>query len=186
MATVISSVPPKNFLVKRSDEFNATEGTLSFSKPYRSKNSRKLRALVTFTPRKSVFDISNEASGMNEFRVRSCVAKQAPVLSLTFCTTKGFYSLFWVSIFLWTLRTYITSIETNGSPLNLRFATMFSQDAVTLAISDLVLVLSTGICVPIAKAISKGWIRYYWTGLLLQHLLQTTILFTAITWTFNR
>lgn len=105
---------------------------------------------------------------------------------MIFENAKGFYSLFWVSIFLWTLRTYITSIEASGSPLNLRFATMFSQDAVTLAISDLVLVLSTGLCVPFAMAISRGWIRYYWTGLVLQHLLQTTILFTAIKWTFNR
>lgn len=102
------------------------------------------------------------------------------------CDPKGFYSLFWVSIFIWTIRTYITSIETSGVPLKLDFATMFSQDAVTLAISDFFLVLSTGLCVPFAKAISRGWIRYYWIGLVLQHLLQTTILFTTITWTFNR
>ena len=71
-------------------------------------------------------------------------------------------------------------------PLNLDFATMFSQDAVTLATSDFFLVLSTGLCVPFAKALSRGWISYYWSGLVLQHVLQTTILFTTITWTFNR
>ena len=63
---------------------------------------------------------------------------------------------------------------------------MFSQDAITLALSDAVLVLSTGICVPFAMAIKNGWIRYYWIGLILQHLLQTSLLFGAITWTFNR
>ena len=63
---------------------------------------------------------------------------------------------------------------------------MFSQDAITLALSDAFLVLSTGICVPFAMAIKNGWIRYYWTGLILQHLLQTSLLFGAITWTFNR
>ena len=63
---------------------------------------------------------------------------------------------------------------------------MFSQDAVTLALSDAVLVLSTGICVPFALALKNGWIRYHWTGVILQHLLQTTILFSAISWTFNR
>lgn len=63
---------------------------------------------------------------------------------------------------------------------------MFSQDAITLALSDAFLVLTTGICVPFAKALQKGWIRYYWTGMILQHLLQTTILFGAIYWTFNR
>ncbi|KXN87421.1 putative sterol O-acyltransferase 1 [Leucoagaricus sp. SymC.cos] len=169
MATVISSSPPKEtgFLErKRIDKFNSTEGTLFVSKPYRSKDSRKLRALITFTPRKSVFDTTNETSGVNEFR--------------------GFYTLFWVSIFIWTVRTYINSIEAYGVPLNLDFAMTFSQDAVTLAISDFFLVMSTGFCVPFAKALSRGWIPYYWVGLTLQHILQTTILFTTITWTFNR
>lgn len=63
---------------------------------------------------------------------------------------------------------------------------MFSKDARTLALSDAVLVLSTGICVPFAKAVSKGWIKYYWTGVVLQHALQTFTLFAAIKWTFNR
>ena len=99
---------------------------------------------------------------------------------------QGFFTLFWISMFLFTLRTYITSMETNGYPLNFAFATMFSRDAVTLAISDAMLVLTTSLCVPFAKAISKGWIRYYWSGVVLQHALQTLVLFTAVTWTFNR
>jgi sterol O-acyltransferase len=89
-------------------------------------------------------------------------------------------------MFLFTVSTYINSVEKNGYPLNFAFATMLSKDAVTLAISDAVLVLTTGLCVPFAKAISKGWIRYYWTGVALQHILQTLVLFTAVTWTFNR
>lgn len=84
------------------------------------------------------------------------------------------------------MQTYVRSIETSGRPLNLHFATLLSQDAITLAFSDAILVLSTGICVPFAKALKNGWIRYYWTGVVLQHLLQTTILFGAISWTFNR
>jgi hypothetical protein len=89
-------------------------------------------------------------------------------------------------MFLFTVRTYIRSIETEGHALNLRFATMFSRDAITLAISDAVLVATTGLCVPFAKALSSGWIKYQWTGLIVQHLFQTTILVIAITWTFNR
>jgi sterol O-acyltransferase len=100
--------------------------------------------------------------------------------------TQGFFTLFWISIFIWAIRTYIRSIETEGAPLNLRFATMLSQDAWTLALSDAVLVLSTGICVPFARAVSQGWIKYYWIGAIIQHLLQTFILFAAIKWTFNR
>ncbi|KAH9019150.1 MBOAT, membrane-bound O-acyltransferase family-domain-containing protein [Lactarius hengduanensis] len=135
-------------------------------KSSRSQYSKKLKEAVAFVLRRSHFDIENERSSTNEFR--------------------GFFTLFWISLFIFTVRTYVRSIEKHGAPLNLRFATMFSKDARTLALSDAVLVLSTGICVPFAKAVSKGWIRYYWTGVVLRHALQTFILFAAIKWTFNR
>ncbi|KAF9477584.1 hypothetical protein BDN70DRAFT_861561 [Pholiota conissans] len=151
---------------KASGGFETSTGTLYVSKPYRSKASKKLRALITFAPRKSVFDITNDRSSSNEFR--------------------GFFSLFWISIFIFSIQTYVRSIETSGRPLNLDFATMFSQDAITLALSDAFLVLSTGICVPFALAMKNRWIRYYWAGVILQHLLQTSILVGAISWTFNR
>jgi hypothetical protein len=50
--------------------FTTTEGTLRVSKPFRSRSTKKLRAMVTFEPRKTHFDTTNEASGTNEFRVR--------------------------------------------------------------------------------------------------------------------
>ncbi|GLB41942.1 putative sterol O-acyltransferase [Lyophyllum shimeji] len=158
------STPVKNR--PESEAFKTSEGTLYVSKPYRPKASKKLRALITFAPRKSHFDISNESSGTNEFR--------------------GFFSLFWISIFIFTIRAYVQGIESSGRPLNLALATMFSQDAIMLAISDLVLVLSTCVCLPLAYAMKKRWIRYYWTGMIIQHVLQSSILAGAITWTFNR
>lgn len=89
-------------------------------------------------------------------------------------------------MFLLAIRTYVHSIETNGYILNFGFASRFSEDAITLAVTDAVLVSSTLICVPFAKAISKDWIQYYWTGVILQHIWQTSVLFIAITWTFDR
>ncbi|KAI9451689.1 MBOAT, membrane-bound O-acyltransferase family-domain-containing protein [Lactarius psammicola] len=152
---------------KVTDHVIATNGSSGYVlKTSRSPYSKKLKAAVAFVPRLSHFDIENERSSTNEFR--------------------GFFTLFWISLFIWTVRTYVRSIERHGAPLNLQFATMFSKDARTLALSDAVLVLSTGICVPFAKAVSKGWIKYYWTGVVLQHALQTFILFAAIKWTFNR
>ena len=63
---------------------------------------------------------------------------------------------------------------------------MITSDGLTLAISDAILVLNTGLCVPFAKAVAKGWIRYYYTGLIIQHLWQCAVLAIAVTWTFNR
>jgi hypothetical protein len=67
----------------KSDGFETSTGTLYVSKPYRSKSSKKLRAQITFYPRSSAFDINNEHSGSNEFRVRSCLdlIHQALILS---------------------------------------------------------------------------------------------------------
>ncbi|PIL25136.1 hypothetical protein GSI_13025 [Ganoderma sinense ZZ0214-1] len=141
-------------------------GAVYVSPPYRSSAQKKLRAMVTFAPRKSLFDISNETSTSNQFR--------------------GFFTLFWISLFLFTVRTYVRSMETHGWPLNFEFASMITSDGLTLALSDAVLVLNTGLCVPFAKAVSKGWVNYHWAGLVIQHLWQCAVLFVAITWTFNR
>lgn len=82
MATVISS-PPNDTEKKQAEKFNKTEGTLYISKPYRTKDSRKLQALITFTPRKSAFDISNEVSGVNEFRVSNLFHLSTPFIELS-------------------------------------------------------------------------------------------------------
>ena len=44
-------------------------GTYVF-KPFRSPKSKKLKTAVVFVPRLSHFDIENEQSNKNEFRVR--------------------------------------------------------------------------------------------------------------------
>ena len=90
-------------------------------------------------------------------------------------------------MFLFTVRTYVRSLETSGKAMSLEFAKyMFSEDTITLFVSDGVLVLSTIVCVLFAKAVASGWIKYYHTGTILQHLWQTAVLFIAITWAFHR
>jgi sterol O-acyltransferase len=61
-----TKTPPNGNL---TEGFKTTDGTIYVSKPFRSKNSKKLRALITFKPRSSAFDTTNESSGTNEFRV---------------------------------------------------------------------------------------------------------------------
>ena len=165
--------------------FETADGTIRVSKPYRSRSTKKLRALVTFEPRKSAFDISNENSITNEFRV-SFHEVYYLQQSVPDAGRQGFFTLFWTSIFIFAVQTFIHGIETIGRPLDLKFATLFSRHAVALAISDAVLVLSTTLAVPFAIALKKGWIRYYWTGVIIQHIYQTIILFSAIKWTFDR
>jgi hypothetical protein len=68
--TAQSKTSPTAISYKASGGFETSTGTLYVSKPYRSTTSKKLRALITFAPRKSVFDINNDRSSTNEFRVR--------------------------------------------------------------------------------------------------------------------
>ncbi|EUC59627.1 O-acyltransferase [Rhizoctonia solani AG-3 Rhs1AP] len=146
---------------KSGSDIHTEDGTIHVQ-PYRQPNTKQLRAVITFTPRSSAF----EASGSDPFR--------------------GFYSLFWISMVLLLVRTYVNNFFQNGYPLSMVFATLFTRDAKTLAISDAVLVCSTFICVPFVKALQKGYIRYYYTGQIILHIYQAITLALAIQWTFNR
>jgi hypothetical protein len=146
---------------KGGSDIQTQDGTIHVQ-PYRQANSKQLRAVISFTPRSSAF----EASGSDPFR--------------------GFYSLFWISMFLLLLRTYVNNFVQNGYPLSMVFATLFTRDATTLALSDAVLVGSTFICVPFIHAIQKGYIRYYYTGQTILHIYHIVMLSLAIRWTFTR
>lgn len=91
-----------------------------------------------------------------------------------------------MSLFLFAVQAFVSSLEINGYALSFAFAAMFSRDAVVLALSDAVLVLASAICVPFARGVNKGWIKYYWVGVTLQHTFQTFVLLAVITWTYHR
>lgn len=83
--TVSSSMQLRNqILHDKGGTLETQQGTLYVSKPYRSKATKKLRAMVAFVPRNSYFDLSNDASAKDDFR--------------------GFFTLFWISLLILTLR----------------------------------------------------------------------------------
>lgn len=149
----------------KSGGFPTAGGTLYVSKPFKTDKHKKPRAVISFVPRNSTFD-PQDTRNPNEFR--------------------GFFTLFWISLFLLVVQNYIVSFEKHGYPIEMAFAAMFSRHALTLALSDAVLVLSTGFSVPFAIALKKGWITYYPVGVIIQHTFQTLVLLVAVTWTFNR
>lgn len=136
---------------------------LSTLNQYRpSKDSKQLLAKLTFVPRASAL----ESSGHDAFR--------------------GFYTLFWISVGILMIRTYVTSFDQTGYPLSLSFAALFSKDALTLALSDGVLVASTALSVPFVKLMVDGYIPYATLGVAIQHLYQGLMLGVAVKWTFDR
>ena len=127
-----------------------------------SKSRKRMRAIVSFKPRKSRFDRFNESSSTDQFR--------------------GFFTLFWVCLALFVLNTSYTSFASTGQVLSMTFATLFSKDAWMLALSDGVLIASLFLCVPFAKVCRQGWLRYWPTAVFLQHLWQSAMLFVVIKW----
>ncbi|KIS66357.1 uncharacterized protein UMAG_05355 [Mycosarcoma maydis] len=127
-----------------------------------SKARKKMRAVVSFRPRQSHFDRFNETSSRDQFR--------------------GFFTLFWVCLALFVLNTSYTSFASTGQVLSLTFATLFSKDAWMLALSDGVLIASLFICVPFAKVCRSGWVRYWPTAVVFQHLWQAALLGAVIKW----
>ncbi|KAK0548122.1 Sterol O-acyltransferase 2 (Sterol-ester synthase 2) [Tilletia horrida] len=133
--------------------------------PASRRRGKKMRTLVSFRARESHFDRFNTVSSGDQFR--------------------GFYTLFWIGMFLTMLNTFYTSWTHSGQLVSLTFAELFSKDAIVLAISDGVMVGSTFICVPFAKALHRGW--KYWPHLIwFQHCWQALMLGAVIKWTHFR
>lgn len=153
-------------------EYSSSTGQITLRPvPAKGGDPRRIRLVRSrrthFEPRISPFDRHNKTSAEDTFR--------------------GFFSLFWIVIAVGGARTIYRRIaETGGVLGGWRFAALISEDAWALALSDAVLVGSTLLCVPFAKLVAGGWIRYHYTGLVLQHVAQTLYLGIAVRWTFHR
>nr|XP_019049785.1 sterol O-acyltransferase [Kwoniella bestiolae CBS 10118]OCF28715.1 sterol O-acyltransferase [Kwoniella bestiolae CBS 10118] len=153
-------------LSKTKDNVINTPGGIIHVRPYRSSSNAQLKAVLSFTPRVSSLDRTNERSQTDEFR--------------------GFFVLFWIGLALLFLRTSMQSWEENRTPLSWTFGRLITGDALVLAISDILMVLTMFVCVPFVKGLQNRWYRYHWTGLILQHTFQTIYLGTAVWWGWHR
>ena len=148
---------------KKGTTISTSDGTLHVQ-PFRKSGSKQLRALVTFVPRPSHF--GSQEAGSDQFR--------------------GFFTLFWMFLALFSIRTFVQSQDATGSLLSLQFATLLSEDLLGLMLSEVVLFSGSLLAVPLVKAIQHGWIKYEWTGVAIQHTYQTLMLAGAVKWTFDR
>ncbi|CDR46911.1 hypothetical protein NBRC10512_003697 [Rhodotorula toruloides] len=152
--------------------FSSTTNSITLRPiPARGGDPKKIKVLRSrrthFAPRTSHFDRHNLTSASDPFR--------------------GLYTLFWIVIFVGALKTvYHRFAEQGGWGGEWRFAALISRDGWVLAVSDAVLVSASLLCVPYAKLLVHGWIRYHGAGVIIQHICQTLYLAIAIRWTFHR
>ncbi|KAJ9121020.1 hypothetical protein QFC24_005001 [Naganishia onofrii] len=135
-------------------------------RPYRSTSTSQLKAMITFTPRASGLDRHNVKAATDPFW--------------------GFYTLFWIGLFLVLCRAVVHSWETSRTLLSFTFGRLITRDGWVLAVSDFIMVASMFVCVPFVKGLKNGTYRYYWTGAIIQHLWQTAFLGIVIWWGWYR
>ncbi|KLJ11390.1 sterol O-acyltransferase [Blastomyces silverae] len=87
----------------------------------------------------------------------------------------GFFSLFWVSLFIMVMTTVVRNIKDTGYPLRVQVWSLLSANVWQLALCDIVMVSSTALALPFHLVIrkSKGWLRWLNGGMILQSCFQT-------------
>ncbi|OJD26168.1 hypothetical protein ACJ73_02461 [Blastomyces percursus] len=88
----------------------------------------------------------------------------------------GFFSLFWVSLFIMVMTTVVRNIKDTGYPLRVQVWSLLSANVWQLALCDIVMVSSTALSLPLHLVIrkSKGWLRWLNGGMVLQSCFQTS------------
>ncbi|KAE9394759.1 hypothetical protein BT96DRAFT_978389 [Gymnopus androsaceus JB14] len=124
-----------------SGGFQTSDGTLYVSKPFKSKSSKKLRAVITFAPRQSTFDINNESSGAKVKTANMLNDESGPIIRYT--TTSSIYHLRWLSALVkitknayarWFQLGHKTAFGEEYDPS--RYCELVEQDVLTLSNID--------------------------------------------------
>ncbi|EEP77237.1 conserved hypothetical protein [Uncinocarpus reesii 1704] len=87
---------------------------------------------------------------------------------------RRFFVLFWISLAIMVITTVLRNVKDTGYPLRMQVWLLFSANVFQLGLCDLAMVVSTGLTLPLHKAIrsSKGWLRWSKYGIAVQSVFQ--------------
>lgn len=85
---------------------------------------------------------------------------------------RGFFTLFWISLFIMVVTTMLRNIKDTGSPLRVRVWTLLSANVWSMGFSDLAMVVSSGISLPLQHIFKRGTVRWSKGGMVLQSLFE--------------
>jgi sterol O-acyltransferase len=105
---------------------------------------------LIFKPQYSTLDRSNPVSAASPFI--------------------GFYTLFWLGLVMFTIRTILVSYRTTGKLFGQQILTILGKDLLVLGLTDGVMFASTFLNVLVQKAVYKHWISWNGLGWKLQHV----------------
>jgi sterol O-acyltransferase len=99
---------------------------------------------------------------------------------------RGFYVLFWIGLAIMVLTTMLRNIKDTGLPLRVRPWALLTANTWQLGLSDLVMVLSTGLSVPMQQTVRKsnGALRWSRLGMPIHSIFELTWLVLWVNWPF--
>lgn len=99
---------------------------------------------------------------------------------------RGFFTLFWIGLFIMVGTTVLRNIKDTGYPLRVRVWGLLSANVCSLGLSDLAMVVSSGLVVPFQRFFrnSTGWFRWARGGIVFQSIFEAAWLSLWINWPF--
>lgn len=88
---------------------------------------------------------------------------------------RGFFVLFWISLFIMVMTTVLRNVKDTGYPLRVRVWSLLSTNVVELGLSDLAMVVTSSLVLPLQKLYRKGpkWLHWSRGGMMVQCMAET-------------
>lgn len=87
---------------------------------------------------------------------------------------RGFFTLFWIGLFIMVVTTVLRNIKDTGYPLRVRVWSLLSANVWELGISDGAMVATSGLVLPMHYMFrcSSGWLRWSRGGIVIQSIFE--------------
>ena len=143
----------------------SVKATSAARRELRRKSGRRLFPTVDYYARVSYFDPRSEYSNF-----------------------RGFFVLFWIGLAIMVITSMLRNLRETGKIMEIRQWPLFVENIWELAASDLLMVASTAVNLPLHWLYkrSRGWLRWNRGGMIVQSLVQAAWLYTWIAWPFAR
>ncbi|KAK8221425.1 MBOAT, membrane-bound O-acyltransferase family-domain-containing protein [Phyllosticta capitalensis] len=143
----------------------SVQATYSVRKSVRAEQKRRLFPTIEYTSRVSHFD---PQSDYHDFR--------------------GFFVLFWIGLGIMVITNMLRMLKETGYPWTIRQWDLFTANIWEMGLSDLAMVASTAVSLPLHKlyANSQGDLRWSKKGMLVQSVYQSVWLLFWTIWPFAR
>ena len=99
---------------------------------------------------------------------------------------RGFFILFWISLTIMVITTVLRNVRDTGYPFRVQTWKLLSANVIQLGLSDLVMVLSTGLSLPFQKLFRSSAVALQWRngGMIIQSMFQAAWLAIWVEWPF--